>query len=140
MVKKRGGGFVNKVNNIDGGFTISERSTIENAVGGSGGDVFKGNGASNDFTGNGGNDIFHVSKGTNTFRGGDDTDTVIFPKKRRNYKIIKQTSTQWKFVGRGKKFRKKVGKSILMDIENIKFKGRGITFSLNSIRPNIDLT
>lgn len=51
-------------------FEGDQRSLIENAIGGSGKDTFRGNAADNTFTGKGGADVFFFRKG-----GGDDTIT-----------------------------------------------------------------
>lgn len=54
------------------------RSLIENAIGGSGNDSFKGNAADNRLEGRGGNDSFEDSAGDDTYLGGNGTDTVYF--------------------------------------------------------------
>ena len=54
-----------------------ERSLIENAVGGSGNDFFRGNAADNTFTGNQGNDTFFGSDGSDTYFGGAGTDVLV---------------------------------------------------------------
>ncbi|MES0808112.1 Ig-like domain-containing protein [Roseibium sp. SCPC15] len=61
-----------------GNLTIAEGTIIENAIGGSGSEIFYGNIADNVLTGNGGNDTFHDSAGDDTYNGGSGTDTVIF--------------------------------------------------------------
>ena len=61
-----------------GNLSIAEGTIIENAIGGSAGEVFFGNVADNIFTGNGGNDTFNDSTGNDTYLGGAGTDTVSF--------------------------------------------------------------
>ena len=55
--KPGGGGFVSYVDGIFGGFTIANQVTIENALGGGGGDVIVGNAARNRLDGGAGDDL-----------------------------------------------------------------------------------
>ncbi|MFC6639804.1 matrixin family metalloprotease [Sulfitobacter sp. JBTF-M27] len=70
-----------------GNLAIGEGTIIENAVGGSGSEIFYGNNADNTFTGNGGNDTFHDSVGSDTYYGGTGTDEVIFGATFASYTI-----------------------------------------------------
>ncbi|HEY8383814.1 MAG TPA: M10 family metallopeptidase [Microvirga sp.] len=54
------------------------RSLIENAVGGSGGDILKGNAVRNVLRGNGGNDILNGAGGNDVLFGGSGRDTFVF--------------------------------------------------------------
>ena len=65
-----GGGFLSKVNGINGGFTIAAGAVIENATGGGGADSITGNTASNVLTGNGGVDFLNGGDGNDTLNGG----------------------------------------------------------------------
>lgn len=57
-----------------GNLAIGEGSVIENAIGGSGNDVFFGNQANNVLTGNAGNDQFYGGLGADTINGGAGLD------------------------------------------------------------------
>jgi serralysin len=58
-------------------YNSDPRSLIENAIGGSGNDVIKGNSASNTLTGNGGNDQLFGFGGDDTLNGGNGNDTLF---------------------------------------------------------------
>lgn len=58
-------------------FEGDDRSLIENAVGGSGDDRFRGNSADNTFTGQQGDDTFYDSDGSDTYRGGAGDDLLV---------------------------------------------------------------
>ncbi|MBZ6074932.1 M10 family metallopeptidase C-terminal domain-containing protein [Microvirga puerhi] len=53
------------------------RSLIENAIGGNGHDIIKGNAANNVLTGNGGNDTLTGYAGNDTLNGGDGNDSLL---------------------------------------------------------------
>ena len=74
-----GGGVISFVNGVYGGFTIAAGVVIENATGGSAGDVLIGNGAANLLTGGGGNDSLSGGLGNDTFafNSGDGQDTIL---------------------------------------------------------------
>ena len=57
LVGANAGGYLSKAEGIDGGFTIANNVTIENAIGGTGDDVIVGNDADNTLDGNGGADV-----------------------------------------------------------------------------------
>ena len=135
---KGNGGYISKANNISGGFTIANKTVIENAIGGSGNDVIRGNRSNNILTGNDGNDIFYASNGVDVINGGSGIDTVVFPGRRKHYKIIKLSSTSWRFVAkkRFKKIRKKVRKTTLNNINKIKFNNK--TFNISNLKVNKD--
>jgi len=78
------GGHVSWMNGIQGGFTIANGVSIENAIGGSGDDMLTGNAAKNTFTGNAGND---------TIDGGDGLDIAVFGLARANATITMNTGT-----------------------------------------------
>jgi serralysin len=59
-------------------FEDDPRSLIENAVGGSGDDIFWGNTAANIFWGNEGADTFYDSAGSDTYHGGGGLDLLSF--------------------------------------------------------------
>jgi serralysin len=74
---KSGGGKISKVNNIDGGLTISNDVTIENALGGSGNDKIVGNSAANELRGNSGNDTLYGKNGNDKLAGGNGNDKLF---------------------------------------------------------------
>lgn len=69
------GGFISNQWGVDGGFTIANGVTIENAIGGIGNDTLIGNSANNQLTGGIGNDTLTDGGGTDTLDGGDGNDT-----------------------------------------------------------------
>jgi hypothetical protein len=75
-------GFGPSASDIGGGIgnlTLAFGTVIEDAIGGSGDDIFFGNPADNIFWGNGGNDVFADSDGNDIYHGGDGTlDLVVF--------------------------------------------------------------
>ncbi|MBO6848410.1 MAG: cadherin domain-containing protein [Maricaulis sp.] len=66
---------------------IARGVVIENAIGGSGNEVFIGNDADNVLTGNAGNDSFYASGGNDTFRGGTGNDTAYFSGSSTDYSV-----------------------------------------------------
>jgi Ca2+-binding RTX toxin-like protein len=73
-----GGGVISFVDDIKGGFTIANGVVIENATGGSAGDVLIGNAAANVLTGNGGDDWLMGKAGGDTLNGGGGFDTASY--------------------------------------------------------------
>ncbi|MGQ0672190.1 MAG: hypothetical protein ACT4N2_04830 [Hyphomicrobium sp.] len=84
-----GGGFLSRVDGIEGGITIAADFTdhivdvsgvtgviIENASGGSGRDTIEGNDAGNSLKGNGGEDSIYGNGGIDVLEGGDQNDTL----------------------------------------------------------------
>jgi serralysin len=71
-----GGGAVSYVDGIYGGFTIANTVVIENAVGGSGDDVLRGNEAVNELNGRDGDDTYYVQQNGDTIIDSSGTDTV----------------------------------------------------------------
>ena len=71
-----GGGFVSAVNGIAGGFTIAAGAAIENATGGTGGDVITGNVLANRLSGSSGNDTLEGGDGNDTLLGGAGLDVL----------------------------------------------------------------
>ncbi|MEC9249717.1 MAG: cadherin domain-containing protein [Pseudomonadota bacterium] len=66
---------------------IARGVVIENAIGGTGNEVFIGNDADNVLTGNAGNDSFYASAGNDTFRGGTGNDTAYFSGSSTDYSV-----------------------------------------------------
>lgn len=75
---ENGGGYVSWVSGVAGGYTVANGVTVENAIGGGGGDTLVGNAANNVFTGNAGND---------TITGDAGLDTAVFATARANAQI-----------------------------------------------------
>lgn len=115
------GGFVSKVNGIDGGYTIANGILIENIIGGLGNDVLIGNHGNNNIKGGGGhdyidggngtdtidggagNDIIVVRRGRKIINGGSGRNTIVLPGTRRNYDIYRNSgSIVYTFKGRGR--------------------------------------
>ncbi len=70
-----------------GNVGIAKGTVIENAIGGSGDDVFVGNEADNTLTGNGGSDTFYASGGSDVFNGGSGNDTAVFSGAAGDYSV-----------------------------------------------------
>ena len=71
-----GGGFISFVNGINGGFSIANGVTIENATGGTAIDSITGNGAANILSGNAGNDRISGLGGADKINGGSGADIL----------------------------------------------------------------
>jgi len=69
------------------GVSIARGTVIENAIGGSGNDVFTGNTADNVLTGNAGDDIFTGGTGNDTLIGGSGIDIAVFSGNRSDYTV-----------------------------------------------------
>ena len=85
------GGFISNETGVAGGFTIANGVTIENAVGGRGGDELIGNGAANTLIGNAGSDVLWGDAGNDILRGGAGRDFFAFdtkPNKNTNRDTI----------------------------------------------------
>ncbi|MEP2757780.1 MAG: M10 family metallopeptidase C-terminal domain-containing protein [Hyphomicrobiales bacterium] len=108
------GGYVSWVSGIEGGFTIANGVTIENAIGGSGADTFTGNSVNNAIDGGGG------------------SDTVIFTGARSDYAIFTgsqgQTVVADTLAGRD-------GKDFLTNVENITFGRSTVTTEQAVVEP-----
>ncbi|TFI57411.1 matrixin family metalloprotease [Sphingomonas parva] len=72
-----GAGVVSHADGVYGGFTIARNVVIENATGGSAGDLLIGNSAANTLTGNGGNDTLLGRDGNDKLVGGAGDDVLI---------------------------------------------------------------
>ncbi|MGE0724468.1 MAG: hypothetical protein AB7O45_08840 [Alphaproteobacteria bacterium] len=70
------GGYLSRVNDVAGGFTIAHGVTIEYAEGGSGDDDIIGNGADNELAGGGGNDGILGNGGDDLLDGGAGDDDL----------------------------------------------------------------
>ncbi|WP_291841604.1 cadherin domain-containing protein [Maricaulis sp.] len=75
------------LNGRDGNIGIARGTVIENAIGGSGNDIFVGNSADNTITGNGGADRYYASGGSDVFNGGSGNDTIVFSGASTDYTI-----------------------------------------------------
>lgn len=64
---------------------IAYGAVIENANGGSGGDIIYGNDTNNAINGNNGNDTIHGSAGNDLLLGGDGNDTVVYTSALSNF-------------------------------------------------------
>jgi len=73
---KGGGGWVSYAEGIAGGFTIANGVVIEDATGGAGADLLRGNNAANTLTGAGGLDTLFGLKGNDILLGGDGNDRL----------------------------------------------------------------
>ena len=71
-----GGGWLSHVWGIEGGFTIAHGVVIENAAGGSGYDMLRGNGADNVLAGRSGPDLLVGRGGADELIGGRGSDTL----------------------------------------------------------------
>lgn len=76
LVDENAGGFVSRVSNIYGGFTIANGAIIENAIGGKAADTLIGNAYNNTLTGNQGNDILDGGVGNDILIGGTGADEL----------------------------------------------------------------
>ena len=72
------GGFVSWQSDIQGGYTIANGVSIENAIGGSGNDILIGNESDNSLTGSAGNDTLTGNAGANTIDGGAGLDISAY--------------------------------------------------------------
>ncbi len=75
--------------------SIAFNVTIENLIGGAGGDVLSGNDSGNDITGAGGDDILTGGGGDDTLRGGDGADTARFWLVRSAYTLVDNADGSW---------------------------------------------
>ena len=73
---KGGGGWVSYADGIAGGFTIANGVVIEDATGGAGADLLRGNNAANTLTGADGFDRLFGMKGKDILAGGDGQDRL----------------------------------------------------------------
>lgn len=71
-----GGGFVSRLDGVQGGFTIADGARIENADGGEGNDALTGNSLDNQLWGRGGNDNINGRGGDDAIKAGSGNDTV----------------------------------------------------------------
>jgi Ca2+-binding RTX toxin-like protein len=71
-------GYFSSTDGLDNNVAISVGTVIENAIGGTGDDVLRGNSADNVLTGGAGTDRFISSEGSDVFRGGAGSDTAVF--------------------------------------------------------------
>ncbi len=99
---------------------IAHNTIIENAVGGSGNDVFYGNSANNTLTGNAGNDTFYDSDGNDTYNGGANTDTVYFGTALANLAFLT--------TGLGTYIQGVFTDLVSNDIETVSFAGSAFTY------------
>lgn len=76
LIDENAGGFVSRVSNIYGGFTIANGAIIENAIGGKAADTLIGNSYNNTLTGNQGNDILDGGVGNDILIGGTGADEL----------------------------------------------------------------
>jgi Ca2+-binding RTX toxin-like protein len=75
--------------------SIAFNVTIENLIGGAGGDILSGNDAGNDITGAGGDDILTGGGGDDTLRGGEGADTARFWLVRSAYTLVDNADGSW---------------------------------------------
>lgn len=68
LVGENAGGYVSWVDGIAGGYTIANRVTIENAIGGSGNDYLQGNDVANQLDGGNGADTMIGGRGSDIYR------------------------------------------------------------------------
>jgi serralysin len=71
------GGYLSYVEGVQGGFTIANQVTIENAIGGGGNDCLIGNETANRLLGGAGNDTLWGNEGNDTILGGDGNDVIL---------------------------------------------------------------
>jgi Ca2+-binding RTX toxin-like protein len=102
-----------------GNIGIARGVTIENAVGGSGGDTFVGNDADNTMTGNGGRDAFIASAGDDIFDGGTGLDMVGFHGSESDYSF--EVNGDGHTLVTDLRAGSPDGTSLLIDIEYMKF-------------------
>jgi serralysin len=74
LIDENAGGFISRVSNIYGGFTIANGVVIENAIGGKSADTIIGNAAHNTLMGNQGNDTIIGGLGSDSLYGGIGSD------------------------------------------------------------------
>ena len=72
------GGYMSRVDGVNGGFTIANGAVIENAIGSRGNDLLQGNAGSNKINGGLGNDTLIGGSGADTLIGGDGADIFVF--------------------------------------------------------------
>jgi len=103
---------------------IAYGATIENATGGSGGDVLAGNDADNILMGNAGDDTFYESLGDDTFDGGAGSDKAIFTYDLSDYlvQIINSVTISLQYIPSN-------AITTLIDIENFVFDAVSYTFN-----------
>lgn len=77
LIDENAGGFISRVDNIYGGFTIANGVIIENAIGGKAADTLIGNFYNNTLTGNQGNDILYGEGGNDVLIGGTGSDHLF---------------------------------------------------------------
>lgn len=68
LIGEHAGGYVSWVDGIAGGYTIANRTTIEDAIGGSGNDHLQGNDVANALDGGSGADTMSGGRGADTYR------------------------------------------------------------------------
>ncbi len=73
LTGENAGGYISSVDGVYGGFTIANGVTIENAVGGIGHDVIRGNDANNNLNGSIGNDLLSGGSGDDLLVGVEET-------------------------------------------------------------------
>ena len=78
-----------------GNVAIAYGTTIENAIGGAGGDVLIGNAAGNLLTGNAGDDSFFGGGGRNIINGGDGNDTLFLNGLREDFVSLAGNDGRW---------------------------------------------
>jgi hypothetical protein len=110
--------YVSRVENIYGGFTISENVNIENAIGGDNDDI-----------------IFENSK-NNEIDGGEGNDTVYFLKASTDYLLIKHSSGNIEVINVNNNNNTKPEKNILKNIEYIIYQNNVIINTSDDITNN----
>lgn len=99
------------------------RSLIENAIGGTGNDILRGNAGNNTLIGGDGNDTLRGEGGNDTLLGGNGTDTALFSGTSSDYAVTHLGGTIWRFVGPD-------GDDQLTDIEFVRFDSDGQDISI----------
>jgi|GEM_PF-5954663 len=94
------------------------RSLIENAIGGTGHDILRGNAAANTLTGGDGDDTLRGDTGNDILDGGPGIDTALFSGSSSDYTVTQLGGTTWRFVGPD-------GDDLLTDIEFVRFDADG---------------
>jgi Ca2+-binding RTX toxin-like protein len=107
---------------------IARGVTIENAIGGSGGDTFVGNAADNTMTGNGGRDTFIASGGDDVFDGGSGLDIVGFHGNEADYSFV--VDGDGNTLVTDLRAGSPDGTSLLIDIEYMKF---GVQVAMSAV-------
>ena len=77
LIDENAGGFISRVDNVYGGFTIANGVIIENAIGGKAADTLIGNMYNNTLTGNQGNDMLLGGGGNDVLIGGSGSDSLF---------------------------------------------------------------